>query len=54
MPDIGNATLVVTPVLAGAQQKLTSDLTNAAGPAGLSAGTAVGNNMAKSIGGGSF
>ena len=49
MPDIGNATLVVTPVLAGAQQKITNDLTSAAGPAGLSAGQAAGGNMAKGM-----
>ena len=40
----------MTPVLAGAQQKITNDLTSAAGPAGLNAGKTVGQNMSQSIG----
>lgn len=49
MPEIAQATIVVTPVLSGAQQKITSDLSGAAGPAGLAAGKTAGESMTKSI-----
>lgn len=45
MPEVAQATLAVTPVLQGAQQKITSELTNAANPAGMAAGTSVGKQI---------
>lgn len=50
MPEVAQATITVTPVLEGAQQTLTEELTSAATPAGTSAGTAAGKSMSSSIG----
>lgn len=50
MPEIAQATILVTPVLQGAQEKITNDLTNAATPAGDAAGKAVGTSMSEAIG----
>lgn len=50
MPEVAQATITVTPVLEGAQQILTEELTGAAGSAGSAAGTAAGNSMGKSLG----
>lgn len=49
MPDVATATIRVTPILEGAQQTLTDELTNAAGTAGTSAGTAAGTSLASSM-----
>lgn len=49
MPEVAQATITVTPVLEGAQTKLTNDLTAAAGPAGTQAGTEAGTTMSKAI-----
>lgn len=49
MPEIGQATLTVTPVLQGAQEKITNDLTEAATTAGTAAGEAVGTSMTEAI-----
>ena len=38
MPEIAQATITVTPVLKGAQQTITKDMTEAAQPAGQAAG----------------
>lgn len=48
--EVAQATITVTPVLEGAQQSLTQQMTAAAGPAGASAGKAAGTNVAKSMG----
>lgn len=50
MPEIAQATITVTPVLKGAQQKITEDLTTVAGPAGEKAGQAAGQSMSQAIG----
>ena len=49
MPEVARATITVTPVLEGAQTKITNDLTDAAGSAGTAAGTAAGTTMSKAI-----
>ena len=48
--EVAQATITVTPVLEGAQQTLTEELTNAAEPAGTAAGTAAGKSMGASLG----
>ena len=50
MPEVAQATITVTPVMAGAQEKITNDLTNAAGPAGTAAGKTAGAKMSESMG----
>ena len=50
MPEVAQATITVTPVMAGAQEKITNDLTQAAGPAGSAAGNAAGTKMTESMG----
>ena len=50
MPEVAQATIVVTPVLKGAQQSLTEQLTEAAGPAGASAGTKAGTSLTQTMG----
>lgn len=50
MPEIAQATIVVTPVLEGAQQTITKEMTGAAGPAGDAAGKAAGQNFGQSLG----
>ena len=50
MPEVAQATITVTPVMAGAQEKITNDLTQAAGPAGTAAGAAAGSKMSESLG----
>ena len=50
MPEVAQATITVTPVMQGAQQKITDDLTKAADPAGKKAGAAAGTSMAEAIG----
>ena len=50
MPEVAQATITVTPVLEGAQQTLTEELTNAAGPAGTAAGNTAGQNFGTSLG----
>lgn len=50
MPEVAQATITVTPVMAGAQEKITNDLTQAAGPAGSAAGAAAGSKMSESMG----
>ena len=49
MPEVAQATITVTPVMAGAQEKITNDLTDAAGPAGTAAGKQAGTTMSKAI-----
>lgn len=49
MPEVAQATITVTPVMAGAQEKITNDLTSAAGSAGTQAGTQAGTTMSKAI-----
>ena len=49
MPEVAQATITVTPVMAGAQQKITEDLTNAGTPAGQKAGEKVGQSMSEGI-----
>lgn len=49
MPEVAQATITVTPVMAGAQEKITNDLTSAAGSAGTAAGTQAGTTMSKAI-----
>ena len=49
MPEVAQATIVVTPVLKGAQQSLTEQLTDAAGPAGSSAGTKAGTSFSQGM-----
>ena len=48
MPVVASATLEVTPVLSGAQQSLTEQLTNAAGPAAEKAGEESGGRLSGS------
>ena len=50
MPEVAQATITVTPVLKGAQQKITDDLTKAADPAGKKAGAAAGTSMSEALG----
>lgn len=50
MPEIAQATITVTPVLKGAQQTITKDMTEAAQPAGQAAGKAAGASMSEAIG----
>jgi len=50
MPEIAQATILVTPVLEGAQQSLTEQMTQAATPAGQEAGKAAGQSMGQSLG----
>lgn len=50
MPEIAQATILVTPVLEGAQQSLTEQMTQAAAPAGQEAGKAAGQSMGQSLG----
>lgn len=52
MPEVAQATITVTPVLEGAQQTLTDELTQAAGPAGSAAGNTAGQTFGKSLGDG--
>lgn len=52
MPEVAQATITVTPVLDGAQQSLTEQLTGAADPAGKAAGTAAGQSMGQALGDG--
>lgn len=52
MPEVAKATITVTPVLDGAQQSLTEQLTGAADPAGKSAGQAAGQSMSQALGNG--
>ena len=49
MPEVAQATITVTPVLQGAQQSLTEQMTQAAEPAGTAAGNAAGKKMTDSI-----
>jgi len=49
MPEVAQATITVTPVLDGAQQSLTEQLTGAADPAGKAAGTAAGQSMGQAL-----
>lgn len=49
MPEVAQATITVTPVLEGAQTKITNDLTDAAGSAGTQAGTQAGTTMTKAL-----
>lgn len=50
MPEIAQATILVTPVLEGAQQSITEQMTRVAGDAGDEAGRAAGQSMGKSLG----
>ena len=50
MPEVAQATITVTPVLEGAQQSLTEQMTQAAGPAGTAAGNTAGKNMGQALG----
>ena len=50
MPEIARATITVTPVMQGAQQTITNDLTEAAQPAGAAAGKVAGASMSEAIG----
>jgi len=50
MPEIAQATITVTPVMQGAQQTITNDLTAAAQPAGAAAGKVAGASMSEAIG----
>lgn len=50
MPEVGQATLAVAPVLKGGQQSLTEQLKGAAGPAGSAAGSTAGESFGKQIG----
>ena len=49
MPEVARATITVTPVMPGAQQTITKDLTDAAQPAGAAAGKAAGASMSEAI-----
>ena len=49
MPEVAQATITVTPVMQGAQQTITKDLTDAAQPAGAAAGKAAGASMSEAI-----
>ena len=50
MPEIAQATITVTPVMKGAQQTITNDLTEAAQPAGAAAGKTAGASMSEAMG----
>lgn len=50
MPEIAQATITVTPVMQGARQTITNDLTEAAQPAGAAAGKVAGASMSEAIG----
>ena len=50
MPEIAQATITVTPVMKGAQQTITNDLSEAAQPAGEAAGKVAGASMSEAIG----
>lgn len=52
MPEVAQATILVTPVLEGAQESLTEQMTQAAGEAGTEAGKTAGQNMGQSLGDG--
>lgn len=49
MPEIAQATITVTPVLQGAQQSLTKQMTEAADPAGQKAGESSGKKMTEAL-----
>lgn len=49
MPEVAQATITVTPVLKGAQETITNDLTSAAGSAGTAAGKKAGGSMTEAI-----
>lgn len=49
MPEVAQATILVTPVLEGAQQSLTEQLTGAAEPAASSAGKAAGKSLGEGM-----
>ena len=49
MPEIAQATITVTPVLQGAQQSLTKQMTDAADPAGQKAGESSGKKMTEAL-----
>lgn len=50
MPEVAQATITITPVMKGAQQTITNDLTEAAQPAGAAAGQAAGTSMSEAMG----
>ena len=50
MPEVAPATITITPVMKGAQQTITNDLTEAAQPAGSAAGKVAGASMSDAIG----
>ena len=50
MPEVAQATITVTPVMKGAQQTITNDLSEAAQPAGVAAGKVAGASMSEAIG----
>lgn len=50
MPEVAQATITITPVMKGAQQTITNDLTEAAQPAGSAAGKVAGASMSDAIG----
>ena len=50
MPEVAQATITVTPVLKGAQQALTNDMTAAAGVAGAQSGAVAGASMTAAMG----
>lgn len=50
MTEVARATVTIIPNMQGAQQKITQDLTGAAGPAGTAAGNAAGKSIASAIG----
>ena len=50
MPEVAQATITVTPVLKGAQQALTNDMTAAAGVAGAKSGAVAGTSMTAAMG----
>ena len=52
MPDVAQATISITPVLEGAQQSITEQMTQVASSAGAEAGTAAGKSMGETIGSG--
>lgn len=49
MPQVAQATILVTPVLEGAQQSLTEQLTGAAEPAAAAAGSAAGKSLGEGM-----
>ena len=50
MPEVAQATITVTPVLSGAQQALTTEMTAAAGVAGAQSGAVAGATLTASMG----